>query len=545
MQPIKKHESLEPEHLAVRVCLARLIFLLFLLIPLSLTWMVSPGQGNTFYALPEVGYQIFLICGFLLTIVFLLVRNLFFNRIVFFWIQLGADLTLVCFLLLITGGLKSNFAFIGLALLFFYGRTLGLLAANTLALSLAGFYLGLAILQAMQVFQPLVLNEAFLYASLHFLALALMLFLVRMHTGRMNTLLQEMAERDRRLRHSESMKSKVMDWMSSGLLVVDRQGLVSTINPQALSWAQLSDIGLAVSRPLEEIFPGLHTPWSSWSGDRPLRTEFVFSNRLFGATLTQLPDQQGSLVLFSDITRIKELERQVQEMEKMATVGELAAGLAHEIKNPLAGIKASLQLLPSNSLPAEKQKRLYQVIEHDIQRLSHLLTNFLTFARPKEAKAENVHLAETVRSCLFTLQSDFDHVHFESGDIPEGEYWKWDPDHLHQVLLNMLMNAAQATSDLENPWVGIGWEKTEENEIIWIADNGPGLDPRIKDKVFDPFTTTKAHGSGLGLSIAQRLALRNQARITIEQRQGARTGALAQIITPIKRVFNTQTKRHP
>ncbi|MBS3779847.1 MAG: hypothetical protein KGY41_05600 [Desulfovermiculus sp.] len=516
--------------MAVRVCLARLIFLLFLLIPLSLTWIVSPRQGSTFSVFPELGYQIFLICGFLLTIVFLLVRNRFSNRIAFFWIQLGADLTLVCFLLLITGGLQSNFAFIGLALLFLYGRTLGLHAANTLAACLGGFYLGLALFQAMHFFQPLDLGEASLFCSLHLLALALMLLLVRMHTGRMNTLLQEMAERDRKLRNSESMKSKVMDWMSSGLLVVDRQGLVSTINPQALDWANLQDIDQAVSRPLEEIFPSLHAQWSTWGGDQPLRAEFLFSDQLFGATLTQLPDQQGTLILFSDITRIKELERQVQEMEKMATVGELAAGLAHEIKNPLAGIKASLQLLPSNTLPAEKQKRLYQVIEHDIQRLSHLLTNFLTFARPKEAKAESVHLAETVRSCLFTLQSDFHHVHFETRDIPEDKYWKWDPNHLHQVLLNILMNASQATSDLENPWVGIGWEKTDENEIIWIADNGPGLDPRIVNKIFDPFATTKSSGSGLGLSIAQRLAHQNKARIEITQNTGLDHGVTARII---------------
>ncbi|MDZ7758824.1 MAG: ATP-binding protein [Desulfovermiculus sp.] len=530
MQPADKVGSLDPEHMAVRVCLARLIFLLFLLIPLSLTWMVSPEEDTTYSVLPELGYQIFLICGFLLTIVFLLVRNRFSNRIAFFWIQLGADLTLVCFLLLISGGLKSNFAFIGLALLFLYGRTLGQRAANTLAACLGVFYLGLALFQTMNFVHPLGLDEACLFSSLHLLALALMLLLVRMHAGGVNSLVQEMAERDRRLRHSESIKRKVMDWMSSGLLVVDRQGLVSTINPQALSWAHLRDISQAVSRPLAEIFPGLHARWSRWDGQEPVRTEFHFSDHLFGATLTQLPDQQGTLILFSEITRIKELERQVQEMEKMATVGELAAGLAHEIKNPLAGIKASLQLLPSSSLPEEKRKRLYQVVEHDIQRLSHLLTNFLTFARPKEAKAENIHLTEMVRSCLFTLQTEFDHVHFETRNIPEGTCWNWDPDHLHQILLNILMNAAQAASNREKPWVGIGWEETEENESIWIQDNGPGLDPKITGRLFDPFTTTKAQGSGLGLSIAQRLAHQNKARIEITQNTGLDHGVTARII---------------
>ncbi len=403
-------------------------------------------------------------------------------------------------------------------------------AANILALSLTGFYLSLAVSQTMHLLQSLALEEAFLYASLHLLALGLMLLLVRMNTKRLNYLLQELTERDRLLRHSETLKSKVMDWMPCGLLVVDPKGRISAINAQAMSWAQLQDPGQAVSRPLAEIFPGLHKIWNQWNGPKSLRTEFCRSEQLFGTTLTQLPEDQGTLILFTDITRIKELEKQVQEMEKMATVGELAAGLAHEIKNPLSGIKASLQLLPASSLPEDKRQRLYTVVERDVQRLSHLLTNFLAFARPRQAKPERVNLAETVRACLFILKTDFAHVHFQASQELENTYWHFDPDHLHQVMLNLLMNAAQAASERESPRVCIEWGQTGEDEYIAISDNGPGLDPKIVTSLFDPFVTTKAQGSGLGLSIAQRQAHQNNARIEIARNTGLAHGATAKII---------------
>jgi signal transduction histidine kinase len=403
-------------------------------------------------------------------------------------------------------------------------------AANILAACLALFYLLLAGLHAARIMYPLPLQEACLYASLHLLALGLMLLLVRMNTNRVQALLQEMSQQELQLRQAESIKRKVLDWMPSGLLVVDPLGRVSTINPQALAWAQLNDIRQAISRPLAELFPALQTLWSTWDGHASLRSEFIHENLLFGTTLTQLPEDQGTLILFTDITKMKEMEHQIQEMHKMASVGELAAGLAHEIKNPLSGIKAGLQLVHSQSLPKEKQEQVYQIIQTDIGRLSHLLTNFLAFARPKQAIAQKVNLAEIVKSCLFNLRSEFPQVHFELENASEKMYWDWDAEHLHQVLLNLLMNAAQAASSTEQPRVAVTWGKDRNGEYISITDNGSGLNPEIVGRIFDPFATTKAKGSGLGLSIAQRLAYQNQSRITLTENTGFKDGVTARII---------------
>ena len=517
--------------MAARVCLARLVFLLFLLVPLTLTQMAAPEKQLFWNFTPVHSYQLFLIAGFSLTICFLILGNRFAGHIAFYWLQLAADLILACFLILITGALGSNFAFIGLALLFLYGRTLGMSAANILAACLAAFYLALAVLQAARILQPLALQEAALYASLHFLAVGLMLLLVRTNAGHMQSLLQEMLKRETQLRHSESIKRKVLDWMPSGLVVLNQQGRIATINPQALAWAGMDSLQQAISQPLDALYPNLHSLWTTWDQKTSLRSEFTHHDRLFGATLTKLPEGLGTLILFTDITRIKELEHQVREMEKMATLGELAAGLAHEIKNPLSGIQASVQLLPSSSLPEDKRQRLYSVIQNDIRRLNHLLTNFLAFARPREAKRQHVSLDHTVRSCLFTLQSEFAQVDFRIQDELGDRYWTWDPDQLHQVLLNLLMNAAQAAAGAEHPQVTVSWGVSADTEYIAVTDNGLGLDPRITGRIFDPFVTTKAKGSGLGLAIAQRLAHQNRARIEIVQDQAPSRGVTARIVT--------------
>ena len=531
MRESEQEQPPAPQHLVVRVCLARLVFLLVLLFPLSLTWWIDPSAQPFSGTFQRIGSQLFLIFGFAATIFFLATRHLFSRLMAFFRLQMATDLILVSFLILITGALQSNFAFIGLGLLFLYGRILGLQAAYVLAICLSLLYMGLACAQTLGIFFSLPLHQACLYASLHLLALALMLLLVRMHAGRLEALLQEMAARERQLRSAEDLKRRVLDWMPSGVLVIDGQGRISTINAQAVEWAFFIDRASAISTALHRAYPGLYTLWAHWGGEETLRSEFEHGPLLFGATLTKLPDNQGSLALFTDITRIKELEHQVREMEKMATVGELAAGLAHEIKNPLAGIKASLQLLPSQKLTPEKRTRLSKVIDRDIQRLTHLLNNFLSFARPEQAVSRRVSLESSVQSCLMTIQPSFPRISFQVEPSLQGRIWTWDPDHLHQVLLNLLMNAAQAVAAEEEPRIMIFWEKMDQEEDLAIADNGPGLDDHLRNKVFDPFTTSKAQGSGLGLSIAQRLATQNNAWIQISEDGPFATGVVARIST--------------
>jgi signal transduction histidine kinase len=276
---------------------------------------------------------------------------------------------------------------------------------------------------------------------------------------------------------------------------------------------------------VSRLFPALADLWKEWDGKQSLRTEIEQGDKILGTTFSTLPEDQGTLILFSDITRIKELENRVKQMEKLASLGELAAGLAHELKNPLAGIKASLQLLQHDSLSEAHRDRLHQVLERDIQRLDRLVTDFLAFARPAKANRHQVKLQEVISNTIFGLQEDNPDVAMEIDPSFYERAWYWDADQLHQVLLNLLMNAIQAARDEESPNIHISLHENESGEFISIVDNGPGIDPGLQSHIFDPFVTSKKGGSGLGLAIAQRLASQNSSWIELKNRPGTGTEA--------------------
>jgi signal transduction histidine kinase len=238
--------------------------------------------------------------------------------------------------------------------------------------------------------------------------------------------------------------------------------------------------------------------------------------------MTRLPDNQGWMILFSDITEIQMLERQVKEMEKLATVGELAAGLAHEMKNPLAGIKTSLQLLLSDDLEKDYAERLSRVILRDIDRLDFLLKDFLVFARPHPPTPEPLNLAAEIEDVLLPLRLQHPHVSMrvEVSDDP----WMFDRDQFHQVLINLVVNALQAMEGSGDPEIVISDFRENGERFLSVSDNGPGLAREVSNRCFDPFVTTKPVGSGLGLAIARRLAGRNGTFIDLQNNltRGAR-----------------------
>lgn len=511
------------QQLLLRICFFRLCILILLLLPLGLAWLDQGQQSQYLGLFLEPTYTIFLVTGFALTLFFLLSWSLFQSSLFFFRLQMLADFCLTCFLILLTGGLQSHFSFLLLALIFLYGRILGIQTAKWLTLCCSLFLVGIfAWDMYLYVLPPgtdLDPAQQVYFISLQILALALVLLLLNMGYGRENRLLFKLAKQEQLLHRSEVIKSKVLDWMTSGLLVLDQQGLISSINRRAAEWAAgKPDPRACIGRPLSELFPDISLVWSKWDQDTNLRKEVKIhsENKVFGATFTPIAQERSSLIIFSDITRFKELEQQVQQMEKLASIGELATGLAHEIKNPLAGIKGSLQLITLNSLRPEHKKKLRRVIERDIQRLDHLLSDFLVFARPSQAKPQNLNLGQRVQACLANLEHRYPELEVRLDPILHKTFWNWDQDQLQQVLLNLLLNAVQAGLENNESRLEISLGQDAKGQYLTIQDNGPGLPALKHGQIFDPFVTSKKDGSGLGLSIAQRLAAQNNSWIEIK-----------------------------
>ena len=203
---------------------------------------------------------------------------------------------------------------------------------------------------------------------------------------------------------------------------------------------------------------------------------------------------------------LRVMESHVKRVEKMAAVGEMAAGMAHEIKNPLASLTGSIQLLKEDIHYEPDHDRLMQIILREADRLSSLVNNFLMYARPPAGKVETIEfdkvLTETAE--LFEKDASHDGRITITKNIQSGIWISMDPVHLRQIFWNLLLNASEAIDgegviDIEMHGL------KNKRACIKITDDGCGMSPEELKPIFDPFYTTKANGTGLGLSIVHRI----------------------------------------
>lgn len=215
------------------------------------------------------------------------------------------------------------------------------------------------------------------------------------------------------------------------------------------------------------------------------------------------------------------MEDHVRRVQKMASMGEMAAGLAHEIKNPLASLAGSIQLLRDELDYNPDHEKLMQIVLRETDRLSALVNNFLLFARPPASRPEKIELNATLNEIITLFEKDnslSEKVAITKQLIP-GIWVKFDPMHLRQVIWNLLLNAAEAIPDKGK--VGIQMSHAKSNQVhIVISDNGCGMSETTMRSIFDPFFTTKSKGTGLGLSIVHRILESYNGRLSVESAIG-------------------------
>ena len=211
------------------------------------------------------------------------------------------------------------------------------------------------------------------------------------------------------------------------------------------------------------------------------------------------------------------MEDHVKRVDKMAAIGEMAAGLAHEIKNPLASLIGSIQLLREDIRYDADHDRLMQIVLREADRLSSLVTNFLLYARPPAGKVEAMELEKIIIDTaeLFEKDASNDGRITTTKNIQSGIWISMDPLHLRQILWNLLINAAEAIEGQGNIHIELTDNKNKQ-AYIKITDNGCGMSPDDINLIFDPFFTTKASGTGLGLSIVHRILEAYDALLDVE-----------------------------
>jgi signal transduction histidine kinase len=220
-------------------------------------------------------------------------------------------------------------------------------------------------------------------------------------------------------------------------------------------------------------------------------------------------------------TELATAQSNLVEKTRMAAIGEISARVAHETRNPLGALSNCLQLLRRNPGDAREESELLDIMQTEVQRLNGMVSDFLTFGRPRPPRLEPVDLEEIVAGVLRLLERDqrsggrIEVV--TSATAPRGKVYA-DPAQLHQILWNLLLNATQAVNGSGR--VALHTEYRGDTVEIAISDTGRGIDPETLPKIFDPFFTTRSNGSGLGLAIVKRIIEDHGGAIRVESQAG-------------------------
>ncbi|MBX3018097.1 MAG: PAS domain-containing sensor histidine kinase [Bdellovibrionaceae bacterium] len=323
------------------------------------------------------------------------------------------------------------------------------------------------------------------------------------------------------------LNQNIVDTIPSGLLTVLESGFVVQANPGAVGILGDKLRGMEEGqKSVRDLFPeGTFTEWPL-ANRREVRINKDSETQIL--TLKMLPQRVGEqsayLLVIEDETQVKKLEFAVRQSEKLAAVGQLATGIAHEIRNPLAGISGSIELL-SQQQQTDDDKKLTRIILREIDRLNHLISEFLDFAKPEKPPVDAVDLGKLLDETLSQvrlnpqLRTDIEYVRLNEGEPVVRAH----RDKLKQAFLNMMINACQAMGQSEKPRLEVVSKVKDDKVVIEVKDNGCGMTEEVMRRMFEPFMTTKPKGTGLGLAITHKIFETHQARIFVESKVGEGT----------------------
>ena len=251
-------------------------------------------------------------------------------------------------------------------------------------------------------------------------------------------------------------------------------------------------------------------------------------------------DEMGLILIFQDLTEFRQMQEQVRRMDRLAVAGELAAGIAHEIKNPLASLSGSIQMLKDEVKLGPMQQRLMDITTREAERLNALVNEFLLFSRPEKTVDKSVEVNEVILDTLEMLKNSPElsrPIRIEK-NLADNVWVHIDAQRLQQVIWNLLLNSVQEMTNSGRLTISTAvrtnrseGEASQEVAEISIADTGPGILPENQGKVFDPFFTTKDQGTGLGLTIVHRIVEDYGGKIFLQS--DGRTGATFTLHFPL------------
>ncbi len=360
--------------------------------------------------------------------------------------------------------------------------------------------------------QILVLVNFFAYLALAHLSSAL--------AAKLRQAGAELQDRSGELLSLQALHENVVHSIRSGLMTTDLEGRITLLNApgqKLLERTTSSVYGRHISELFLDRLPNLES--SSTHGEVRGLTP-AGGEKTFGVTVTALviPEHGtiGYVYAFEDRTELRRLEREIRMRDRLAAVGRLAAGIAHEIRNPLASIAGSIKMLSHISPFNDEQKTLVEIISRESTRLNAIISDFLVYSREKSYKFARMDLVPLVEDTLVLLgnrsqSSDLKIV--RQYDAPQA-FAAVDGDRMKQVLWNLLENAVRAMN--QKGAITVSIRAAGESWQIGVADTGPGVPTKMVDKIFEPFQSQFEGGTGLGLAIVYQIAQAHGAKIWVQ-----------------------------
>jgi two-component system sensor histidine kinase PilS (NtrC family) len=533
---------------------------------LGATVIVQLRESVFFRYVSPVYFYVLIGFTYTLTLVYAFLLQRVQNLKLFAYVQILGDVFFITLLIYFTGGISSIFSWVYLLASFSAGTILyrrgGILVASASSI-LYGTLLDLEYYQLLlpiggrQFYSPGPQGTYVLYLmAVNMMAFYLVAILSSYLAEQLRRKEEEIKKRIIDYRQLERLYKHIVQNVVSGLITVDETGRVTSFNPMAeeITGRKFEEV---YQEEIDSLFPGLsdwarsmgEKPGEGWNRFRLPRWETRFPKKdgtslILGFSISPLKDssdrEMGNILIFQDLTRLREMEDHLKRADRLAAVGKMAAGMAHEIRNPLASISGSIEILKDDPGNSPRNQQLMGIILREVNRLNTLIADFLLFARPLSPGKERIHLNRLIEEILevFTHGPDFNRRIRLETEFQDDLHIQGDPHQIRQVFWNLFINAAQAMPgggtlrvqmrrNSSPPAISGGRVYGE----ISVKDSGAGIEAEELEKIFDPFFTTKEGGTGLGLSIVHSIVEGYGGKVTVQSQPGK--GSVFSVYLPL------------
>jgi two-component system, NtrC family, sensor histidine kinase PilS len=462
------------------------------------------------------------------------------------YFQFSLDVCVVTWLVYRTGDVESPFLALYLLIIFAACALLGRKGVSLVGASAGILYVCVGVLTMSRILPRAAGWAAYEHGqlswtefmfSLNLIAIFAVAILSSQLAERIRRSETQLANATRDLADYRLFNDRIIESMRSGLVTTDLRGHITTFNHAAeeitgyraveVRGRNVFEIFGDIEKQIEAGLESIRTRTRLPRFDIGCQTADGHEIHL-GFSVAPLVDEadnsRGYVLTFQDLTEVMELEREVRRQERLAALGKMAAGLAHEIRNPLASMRGSVQVLASELSFSQDQSQLMQIVLRESDRLNRIVSDFLTYARPPKIERTVIELAGLLSETIALLRNspELRPDHLIKEEYPEGPvHYQGDPNQIRQIFWNLARNAIQAMPNGGELRVTLD-ARPRRDVTIAFSDTGEGMSREQKERLFEPFNSSSG-GTGLGMAIVYQLVRDHSGKILVDSETGKGT----------------------